>query len=297
VIGDLAGRQHGVAARRQLLELGLTADELQYRVEIGRLRPAHAGVYAVGHSPLTDRGIGMAAVLACGDGAVLSHRSAAILWGIWVRERRLPEITVAHATGDGHRGRRKGIKIHRSRWLPDDHRTIRYAIPVTTPSRTLLDLAGVHSAARLRRAFEAADRLELLDLDSSSRLCNAATGRKGVGRLRALVAEHRELPWARSELERRFLRLIDSAGIPRPAVNVEVEGFEVDMFWPDARVVVELDSYSFHRGRAAFERDRRRDAALQVAGHHVLRVTDRRMKREAGHVVTEPRGHLGRSQN
>jgi very-short-patch-repair endonuclease len=294
VLGDLAGRQHGVVARWQLLQLGLSKHEIQYRVEIGRLRTVHAGVYAVGHNPLTERGHWMAAVLAGGKGAVLSHRSAARVWRIIEVERHRPEITLPHASGDGHRAMQRGIVIHRTRWLPDAHRTARYAIPVTTPARTLLDLAGAVSPVRIRRAFEAADRLALLDVEAVLRLCDRATGRKGTGRLRALVAEHREMPFTRSELERRFLRLCDRASIRRPAVNVEVEGFEVDFFWPAHRLIVELDSWSFHRDRAAFERDRGRDATLQVAGYRVLRITYRRLVDEPDLVAREIEALLGR---
>lgn len=164
---------------------------------------------------------------------------------------------------------------------------------MTTPARTLLDLAGILSPTRLGRAFEAADRLELVDLPALAALCAAARGRKGIGHLRSIVAQHRELPWTRSELERRFLRLCDGAGIPRPAVNVPVEGYEVDFLWPRQRLVVELDSYSFHRARAAFERDRKRDATLQLAGHRVLRLTDRRLVQEESSVVRGLRELLG----
>jgi hypothetical protein len=166
---------------------------------------------------------------------------------------------------------------------------------VTTPSRALLDLAATVSPTRLRRAFEAADRLELLDPTALASLCDNAGGRKGTGLLGALLVEHQELPWTRSELERRFLRLCDRAGIPRPAVNVPVEGFEVDFFWPAERLVVELDGWSFHRGRAAFERDRSRDAALQVAGYRVLRITYRRLVEDPDSVVREIRALLFRN--
>ena len=239
----------------------------------------------------------MAGVLACGDAAVLSHLPSAALWRLAEVRGLRPEVTLPHETRDGRRVNRPGVTIHRSRWLPAEHLAVRYGIPVTTPPRTLLDLTGTVSPSRLRRAFEAADRLELLDVAELAAICDQATGRRGIGRLRRLVAEHRELPWTRSELERRFLRLCERAGIPRPAVNVDVEGFEVDFYWPGERLVVELDGYSTHRGRAAFERDRRRDAALQVAGHPVLRVTDRRMRFDAAGVVTDVRRLLRPSQN
>ncbi len=144
----------------------------------------------------------------------------------------------------------------------------------------------------MRRCFEAAERLEILDIARLTVLCATSPGRKGIGRLRSLVADHRPLPVTRSELERMFLRLCDRHGIPRPAVNVPVAGFEVDCVWMDARLVVELDGWGFHRGRAAFEADRRRDAALQLAGYRVLRVTHRRLAREPDRVAAELRSLL-----
>jgi hypothetical protein len=275
-----------------LLELGISSHQVRYRARIGRLRPLYPGVFVAGDAPLTQRGRWMAAVLASGKGAVLSHRSAAALWGFGDQGESRLDVTVPHTTSDGRRTKRRAITVHRTRWLPDDHVCRRYGIPVTTPARTLLDLAATVSPTRLRRAFESADRLELLRPAALAAICERARGRKGTGHLRSLLADHRELPWTRSELEGRFLRLCDRAGIPRPAVNVEVEGFEVDFFWPEARLVVELDGYSFHRGRAAFERDRRRDAVLQMAGCRVLRVTDRRMTADPGSVVAEVRGLL-----
>jgi very-short-patch-repair endonuclease len=287
VISHIAATQHGVVARRQLLAQGLTRHEIQSRLRNGRLHGLHFGVYAVGHNRLTQRGGWMAAVLACGEQATLSHRSAAALWGMAdVPDARI-EVIVPHDRASRRRGDRASIATHGTRGLPDDQRTVRHAIPVTTVSRTLLDLAGSVSPARLRGAFHAADRLELLDLHKLGALCESAPGRVGVARLRALAAEHRALPETRSELERRFLRLCDRAALPRPAVNVLVEGYEVDCLWPAHRLVVELDGYEFHHDRASFERDRRRDAALQVAGHTVVRVTHRRLVNEEASVVAQ----------
>jgi very-short-patch-repair endonuclease len=171
--------------------------------------------------------------------------------------------------------------------------TVRDRIPLTAPSRTILDLAAVLSARGLERAIEAADRHRLLDVTDLSRLLEASRGRKGTGRLFSLPAQYRPLPETRSELERRFLRLCREPGLPRPAVNVPLEGIEVDFLWPQARLVVELDGYAFHRGHASFERDRRRDAILQLAGYRVLRVTDRRLVEDAASVVVELRAMLG----
>jgi very-short-patch-repair endonuclease len=169
----------------------------------------------------------------------------------------------------------------------DGARTTRARIPVTAPSRTLIDLATALSPGRLAHAIERADHHQLLDTPELTRLCEASSGRKGTGRLSSLLAHHRPLPETRSELERRFLRLCRGAGLPQPAVNVPVGGIEVDCLWRGTRVVVELDGYAFHSDRAAFERDRERDARLQLAGYRVLRVTHRRLVEEPDAVITE----------
>lgn len=211
----------------------------------------------------------MAAALAGGDEALVSRRSATELWGLVE-----PIPGPVHVTRTASRRRQPGIVFHRARDI-GEHRTVRHAIPVTTVERTLLDLAGTVGHAALRRSVEEADRLGVLDLDTLDRLCDRAAGRKGVGSLRALLSEHRPLADTRSELERALLRECRRHGLPAPATNVPVEGFEVDCLWPPARLVVELDGYAYHRSRASFERDRARDAALQVAGYRVVRVTHR----------------------
>jgi hypothetical protein len=177
-----------------------------------------------------------------------------------------------HVAVSGGRRARRGIVFHRARDL-NMARAVRHHIPLTAPSYTLLDLASVFPPRRLERALEAADRLELLDVAELTHLCATSNGRKGTGVLSSLLARLHPAPHTRSELERRFLRLCRDGGVPQPAVNVPVEGIEVDFLWPGARLVVEVDGYEFHRDRAAFERDRRRDAVLQRAGYRVLRIT------------------------
>jgi hypothetical protein len=176
------------------------------------------------------------------------------------------------------RGRRRsGVRLHRVRALSFAERGRLDGIPVTSLPRTLLDLAEVLDAQRLERALEQAERLRLLDVAALEATIRAARGRRGVRPLRAALSRHAPTCEARSELERRFLDLCCRAGLPRPALNAWVAGCEVDAVWAAARVVVELDGYEFHRTRAAFERDRARDAALLLAGYRVLRVTWRRL--------------------
>jgi hypothetical protein len=289
-----ATRQHGVVTRRQLLSVGLTSREIQRRLEAGRLHLAHRGVYWAGHKAVTQHGRWLAAVLACGDHAVLSHRFAAALWGIM----RAPEGRVEVIVGRSGRGRRPGIALHRSSTLSKEHRTIRHGIPVTTVTRTLFDLAAVVSPTQLRRAVEEADRLELLDVEALATTCERNSGRRGTGRLRELLIGHRNGPTeTRSALEHRFRRLCEGAGLPPPAVNVMVHGIEVDLLWRRQWLVIELDGYAYHRGRAAFERDRRRDAMLTLAGYRVIRVTHRRLMDEPTTVLGELRSALGRAHD
>lgn len=288
-IAALAARQHGVVARRQLLKLGLGAGAIDHRLAEGGLHRVHAGVYAVGHMALAPRGRLMAAVLACGEGAVLSHRCAAAHWELRASAQRAVDVTVV---GEGRRSR-PGIVVHRARRLHPDDRALRLGIPVTAVARTLLDLAEVLPRDQVQRAFEEAERLRLLDLRAIESLCRRSHGRRGLRPLLALLAHARSAPATRSELERRFLQLCRDAALPLPAVNVLVEGFEVDALWRTQKLIVELDSHAFHRNQAAFERDRVRDAALQLAGYRVVRITSRRLDTAPSVVVQTITALLG----
>jgi hypothetical protein len=170
---------------------------------------------------------------------------------------------------------------------------MRESIPVTSVARTLVDLAGVANLHQVERAVESAERLGRLDVRAIEELDALGRGRRGVRALRALLGEYREPAPTRSELERRFLKLCRDAALPPPAVNAFVAGLELDFVWHDGRLVVELDGHAFHGTRAAFERDRVRDASLQVAGYRVLRVTHRRLEAEPAAVIAEARALLG----
>lgn len=290
----LAARQHGVVARRQLLALGAGRGAIWRRLEAGRLHPVHRGVYAVGHPRLIGRGRLMAAVLACGQDALLSHGSGALLWGIRAGGGAGIDVTSA---ARGLAGARHGVVLHRVRRLDGDVRAVVEGIPVTNLARTLLDLAQVSSAERVRRAFEDAERLRVLDVAALERLCDRARGRRGLGILRRLIDEQAApIGDTRSELERAFVTLVREAGLPPPSLNVVVEGFVADVLWAKERLVVELDGYAFHRSRTAFERDRARDARLQLAGYRVIRITHRRLLSEAEAVIEEILGMLAAAQ-
>lgn len=276
-LAELATRQHGVVARYQLLALGFGEEAIKLRLAAGRLSPLHLEVYAVGHQRVGQRGYWWAGVLAYGEGALLSHRSAAAVWGFG-RQRRVVEVTAPQ----GRQGmdRRTGIWIHRCRLHAED-RVVRDGIPVTTVARTLFDIAEIDSEDRLRGAWEEADRLHLLRLRAVEGVCERGYGRRALRPIRRLLAEARAPSQTRSPLEKRFQDFVAAHRLPPPATNVTVLDHEVDALWPQARLVAELDSWEFHGHRDAFERDRARDPELLLAGYRTIRVTHRRLDREA----------------
>jgi hypothetical protein len=231
----------------------------------------------------------MAAVLACGPGAVLSHLSAAALWGLLRDNRVKIDVTVP---GRSRRGS-GDLVVHRVRRLHSDDRRRRAEIPVTSVAHTLLDIAETAAARRLARAIDEAERRGLFDLHAVDELCARSPGRRGVKPLRRAIAGYRPSPsLTRSDLERAFVDICDSAGLPRPAMNLFVAGHEVDAVWCDRRLAVEVDSYEFHRTRAAFEADRARDAALQRERYRVLRVTDHRLQDDRAGIAADLRALL-----
>jgi very-short-patch-repair endonuclease len=255
-------------------------------VERGRLHPLHRGVFVAGHGGIERKGEWIGAVLACGEGALLSHRSAAELWALTKRSRRL-EIDVTAVRGRG----RLGIAIHEGGVHRDDRATAD-RIPVTSVARTLFDFAEVADEREIGRAFEEADRLKLLRLKALEDVCARGRGRRALRPIRALIEQARAPVIARSDLEERFQLFCRERGIVPTATNVEVLGHEVDAFWPRERVIVELDGYAFHHHRAAFEGDRSKDVARQVAGYRAIRITDRRLEREPDTVEAELRALL-----
>jgi hypothetical protein len=288
----LADRQHGVVAIAQLRRLGFRAHHIDRRLAAHRLRAVYRGVYAVGHRRIGREGQWLAAVLACGPGALLSHRSAAALWGILDLERPRPDVTVpGHGTRE-----RPGIRVRRSTVLHVEDRSEHLGIPVASVARTLLDLATDVPVWRVRRAASEATRLDLLDHAAADRLIERSQGRHGVSVLRALVAADLSADArTRSDLESRFLDFCRGEGLPTPLVNAHVGGYEVDAYWPQARLVVELDSWEFHKDREAFERDRQKAADLTRQGFTVVQITDRRLKRERREVHATLRALMNQS--
>ena len=268
----LAERQHGVITRKQLSELGLGKGAIDARIRAERLHRVHQGVYAVGRPSLTLHGRFIAAVLSCGPGAALSHIAAGILLALLPERGARIDVTVP---GSGGRRRRKAVIIHRAA-LPATDVTAKDGICVTTPARTLIDLADVLSARRLERALDEAAylRLDLSDL-------RPRPGRRGGGLLARVLACHEpKSTRTRTELEERMLSLCHRSRLPTPEVNATIDGYEVDFLWRDQRLIVETDGWQAHGTRSAFESDRRRDADLLAGGWRVLRISYARLETE-----------------
>lgn len=282
----LATRQHGVVALRQLLALGFGEEAVKARLDTERLGAVHRGVYTVGHRRLSQRSYWWAAVLAYGDRALLSHRSGAALWGL--ARQRPGAIDVTAPMGRQGPSRRDGIWIHRGRLHPEDH-AVNGDIPVTSVARTLFDYAEVVDFQRLERAWEEADRLKRLRLAEVEQVCERGYGRRALKPIRRLLAETRAVTRTRSPLEDRFQDFCRFHDLPPHSTNVEVLGKEVDVLWPAAKLIVELDSWEFHSHRAAFQRDRARDTRLLVAGYRTARVTHDRLDKEAATLASEIR--------
>ena len=224
----------------------------------------------------------MAAVLACGPGAVLSHRSAAALHGL-IEDRGGPvDVTVAT-----NRRSRRGIRVHRTRALEPPEVTRKRGIPTTTEERTLRDLAAEGATRELEQALDGAHR----ERQSLTDAVEKGRGRRGITALRA--AAQRESGFTRSEAERRLRELVERAGLPTPVTNARVGKWEVDALWPEERLIVEVDGFEFHQGRRAFETDRRRDAELVGLGYRVIRVTWRQLTQEREAVVARIARALG----
>lgn len=280
-LADLAERQHGIVSIRQLTgPLGYSRSAVYRAVDAGRLHRLFPGVYAVGHTKLSLYAQCLAAVLACGPDALLSHVSAAWLWNL-TKTSPLP----AAVSAPQHRRRRPPIRLHEARSLTPDDRTLREGIPVTSLPRTLLDLAATVRFEWLEKMVERSEDLELFDLRAVEDLLERTVGHQGHCRLRRAIALYKPSSFTRSSLEKRFLELCLQAGLPQPRTNFVVHGFELDCYWPDHRFAVELDVFETHGTRAAFERDRKRQEDLLLQGIAMTRVTGPRLEKEPREVI------------
>jgi very-short-patch-repair endonuclease len=272
----LVRRQHGVVARSQLLELGFGSDSIKHRIARGRLHPLWRGVYAVGRREVSQHGRWMAAVLSCGPKALLSHRSAAALWGLL----RSPSAIEVVIPADVYR-RRPGIRVHRRARLDPTEWAVVDGIPLTNPACTLVDIASLVPEWQLERAINEADRLDLIDPEALRAAIEPLSRRPGLTRLRTLLDRH---TFTDSGLERRFLSLARSAGLQAPQAQARVNGFRVDFYWPDLGLVVETDGLRYHRTPGQQARDHQRDQAHAAAGLTTLRFAEAQVRNEPDRV-------------
>ncbi len=267
----LAKRQHGVVSVRQLRALGYSLGEVKRAAASGRLHRLHLGVYAVGHRHIDAHGVALAAVLAGGPKALLSHGSAAWLWGLWRIGPRVP-----HVTSPLPRKVRAGLRLHRSGTLTEEDRALEDNIPVTAVPRTCLDLAATARGDRLAQVLQRAEESKAFDLPAFESVLARNRGHRGAKPLRRALGLYEPAPFNRSGFERRFVKALAKAGFPRPATGWNEAGHELDVYWPELRFAVELDVFATHGTRRSFEEDRIRTEELKLAGVELTRITDKR---------------------
>ena len=275
----LARRQHWVVARRQLLGLGFSPREIEGRVGRGRLHPVARGVYSVGRAELSPKGRWMAAVLACGEGACLSHRSAGALYGVCEERCGVVEVSVRRPG----KIERPGIRARSRPSLPSRDVGALHRIPITSPVCTMIDLSTELPAKLLLRSVNEADKLEVVLADDLREQLVAYAGVPGAKRLVALL-DRDTFVLTQEELERLFLPLAREVGLSLPLAEEIVNGYEVDFFWPELKLVVETDGLRYHRTPSAQAKDARRDQAHTAAGYARLRFSHHQVKYERAYV-------------
>ncbi|HEY1518267.1 MAG TPA: type IV toxin-antitoxin system AbiEi family antitoxin domain-containing protein [Solirubrobacteraceae bacterium] len=273
-IARIAGRQDNVIDRGALLAAGLARGAIAYRVKAGRMQRLHTGVYLLGPAPPTPMAKARAAALACGADAVVSHRSAACLFGLLPETAGDVDLTVAGRNPGVH----PGIRLHRVAEIAISDATVMRGLRITTIARTICDLAATESARATEQAFQDALYRRIVTTRAIEAVIAREPTRRGSPVIRALLDDPR---LTRSEKERKMLKLIDQAQLPKPLTNVRVHGYLADVYWPAHGLVLEFDGWDAHGHRLAFESNRKRDQVMVAAGLRVLRVTDR-------HLVHEP---------
>ncbi|HEY3729294.1 MAG TPA: type IV toxin-antitoxin system AbiEi family antitoxin domain-containing protein [Solirubrobacteraceae bacterium] len=283
-IAMIAAAQRGRISRRQLHAAGISDGVISRLVRRGALIPLLPGVFAVGHLAPIEFGRETTALLAVARDAALSHHTAASLWGL--RPAGSDDGVVHVLVRGGSASCPDGIRLHRTRVLERQDIRIRYGLPVTSPARTLVDLAGGFTDRQLEFAFDQVITLRIVRQAEIVEAVSRMPSRPGRAKLLKLAAGERGAPTlTRSEAEERFLALIRSAELPEPEVNARIHGYEVDFLWREQRLVVEIDGYRYHSTRRAFEHDRRKDATLHAAGLGTMRITWRQLEAEPFAVI------------
>ncbi len=285
-LAAIAGAQRGLVHRRQLRELGITRGSYNHRLASGALRQVLPGVLSIVHPLLEPWAAETAAVLYAGDDTVISHDSAAALWGL----AGSPSFVALTVIGR-HVRIRPQLEIHHARTLDIRDVSLRHGLPVTSPARTLIDCA---TSPRIDHLLNEARVLRLVTDAEIHHSIARCPGRKGTGAMRALLEVERDSGFTRSEAERRLKRIIGASGLERPVFNTSIEGVRADAYWPRLKVVVEVDGYQAHGHWAAFQRDRARDRRLIAAGLTVLRFTWHQLTEKPLQVVAEIARTLGR---
>jgi very-short-patch-repair endonuclease len=288
-LAKLAERQYGVVSFAQLRRLGFSGATIGRMARAGRLHRIHRGVYAVGHRAVKRRGRCIAAVLACGEGAVLSHGAAAWLWGLAPDLAEIVDVTVP-----SHGQRHRSIAVHHSSTLiVEEHGTLA-GIPITGWPRVLLDVAATGRPWELNDAVERAERRGILVIDAVDALLRRRRGHRGAARLRLATEIYRNPIFSRARSERLFLAMVKDAGLPRPAINTWVDKWEIDAYWEAERFAVEVDGWEAHRTRSAFEDDHLRWEEMKLAGIEVLPISARRIEKHPAEVGRHLRTLLDR---
>jgi very-short-patch-repair endonuclease len=272
----LAARDHNVVTHDELVALGFTPRAIKHRVATRRLHPQARGIYSVGSPRLTREGRWMVAVKACGDGAALSHLSAAVLWGFWKRETSRIHVSVS----PGANPRRRGVKVHRR---DSFEVTSKNRIPVTTPECTLIDLAASEPRDDIEAMVNQADVLGLTNPEKLRRAAAKVGKRPGAKRLRRIL-DIATFRFTRSRLERAFIPIALRAGLPRPLTRQIVNGREVDFYWPELKLVVETDGLTYHRTPQQQAKDLKRDQTHRLSELTPLRFSHGQIRYEPAYV-------------
>jgi very-short-patch-repair endonuclease len=282
-LSERAGRQFGLVTTDQLIGLGFSAREIRGRVRRGLLHPLHRGVLAVGHPKVVSHARLLAAQLTCGDASFLSHRTAAAVWGLRAVNTRRVEVTVPGTFAL----RRKGLVVHHSVAVAEAEVRTRNGLRVSSVPRMLVEQSNTETQAELERLITEAIRRHVLDFTALEQTLVRHERRPGLANLKQALRDYRPRPDRKSGLERAFDELISGADIPAPQRNVYINHWEIDCYWPEFGLAVELDGRNYHSSLQDMERDRRKDGDLVKLGIWPLRITDLRFELEPDRILTD----------